>query len=829
LIPGGRICTPGRVSYRQSVGTVIRRQFRVGLVVSGILLLGAGLLIWSNPRGHDRRDESANTAEGSRFSPLRSSPSAGVERRDTRDPANKVRAPDSRLLFRVVDRPADSNAIESRTETATVDIHYVEVNTALFAGKASPLWGEFARRRLTLPLPDHGSMDLVELQSEVLGPQRYVIRGILEGHPKSRILLAYNRGAVAGQFSDPELGEYHLRTVSSLSGEVGQFFRIETDHLKPCAGGMRPSTSADSILAWSTRNRMSTFQAAPGPTDALKSAADLTQPIVARLLFLYTRSVRLAYGTSSQVEAVIDLAVAAVNSDFVNSQIPVRIQLAASQEVTLNESNLNYERTLDSLRGRNDGVLDAIHAARDETAADLVTLGVSANDTGNSLGIAYLLETPGDYVNAYFAFSVVQFGVITSNSVLSHELGHNFGCAHDRENAANPGAFPYSFGYRFFARDTQGANRQLRDIMAYAPGNRLPYFSNPRIRLTQAEIGSSTVTFNSPVALGVEAGQPGEADNARTIAQTAFEVASYRISPDLPYHTGTLINVATRAFVGSGVQQLIGGFIVKGTTGKSVLIRAVGPSLSAFGVAEALPDPVLRVFRSPDPLPLAENDNWGDQARPQDTMVQGFPLPNGSRDAALLLTLAPGSYTANIEGRNGATGIALVEAYEVERASEHRLINLSTRAFADGTRPMVAGFVIAADPSSTARTKRVLVRVLGPTLLRFGVTGVLEDPIMTLYDATGQALLENDDWDPPTANLGLGVVTVRGEIDQPSEQTIFEVTSALNLPAMTPLEPAIVVDLQPGSYTVIVRPFENEEQPAVPGVGIVEVYEVSPP
>jgi hypothetical protein len=505
----------------------------------------------------------------------------------------------------MVDRPADAKAIESRTETATVDIHYVEVNTASVRGQEPRHCGVTTCTvgDLTLPLPDHGPMALVELQGEVLGPERYVIKGeSWRDVPQSRLLLAYNRGAVAGQFSDPELGEYHLRTVSSLSGEVGQFFRSRNGSSEAVwRRHALPSTSADSILAWSTRHRMSDLSGSTGVRTRsgtpLSRRLTFLSRIVARLLFLYTRAVRLAYGTSSQVEAVIDLAVAAVNSDFVNSQIPVRIQLAASQEVTLNESNLNYERTLDSLRGRNDGVLDAIHAARDETAADLVTLGVSANDTGNSLGIAYLLETPGDYVNAYFAFSVVQFGVITSNSVLSHELGHNFGCAHDRENAANPGAFPYSFGYRFFARDTQGANRQLRDIMAYAPGNRLPYFSNPRIRLTQAEIGSSTVTFNSPVALGVEAGQPGEADNARTIAQTAFEVASYRISPDLPYHTGTLINVATRAFVGSGVQQLIGGFIVKGTTGKSVLIRAVGPSLSAFGVAEALPDPVLRVFR----------------------------------------------------------------------------------------------------------------------------------------------------------------------------------------------------------------------------------------
>lgn len=828
MIPGGRICTHVWVWYRRGVGTFIRRQLKAPFVVGGFLMVGAGLLTWSDAGNDARREDRAIVPEMSGSASTGSIPERSVGRGEGQDTALEAAASSSRMLFRTMGPPADAKAIESRMETATDHIHYVEVNTALFAGKRSPLWGPLAGRRLTLPLPDYGPIALVELQGDVLGPERYVFKGVLEGRPQSRLLLAYNRGVVVGHFCDPELGEYHLRTVSGLSGEVGQFFRVKVDNLKPCGGGRLPTMSADSILAWSTRHQASFGQAASASSGPLNLAADLSQPNVARLLFLYTRAVRLAYGTSRQVEAVIDLAVASVNSDFANSQIPVRIQLAASQEVVLNEANLNYERTLDSLRGRDDGVLDQIHAARDEAGADLVTLGVSANDTGNSLGIAYLLETPGDYVNAYFAFSVVQFGVITSNSVLSHELGHNFGCAHDRENAAGPGAFPYSFGYRFFAQDTLGARRQLRDIMAYAPGNRVPYFSNPRIRLTQAEIGSSTVVFNSPVALGVEAGQPGEADNARTIAQTAFEVSSYRISPDLPYHLGSLINVSTRAYVGSGAQQLIGGFIVRGTGGKSVLIRAVGPSLSAFGVAETLTDPVLRVFRTPDSMPLAENDNWGEQARPQDTMVQGFPLGNGSRDAALLLSLAPGSYTANIEGRNGATGIALVEAYEVERGSEHRLINLSTRAFADGSRPMVAGFVIAADPSATARTKRVLVRVLGPTLSRFGVTGVLEDPIMTLYDAAGQALLENDDWDPPSANLGLGVVTVRGEIDQPSEQNIFAVTTALNLPAMTPLEPAILVDLHPGSYTVIVRPFENEEQPAVPGVGIVEVYEINP-
>ncbi len=502
-----------------------RRRLNLCLIVGVILGPVGALLHWTGGRKAAGRKEGGTMLAGTPAVTARPGPAAGADQASPTSDADR-RTADERYLFRTIGPPADSNSIESRMETPTAHIHYVKVNTALFAGKGSPLWGPLAGRRLTLPLPDQGSMELVELKTEVLGPQRYVIRGIVEGRSHSRILLAYNRGVVAGQFSDPELGEYHLRTVTGSDGEVGQFFRIEQDRLKPCGGGRRPTMSSDSILAWSTRNQSNARQDGPAPTDSVQSAADLSVPTVTRLLFLYTRAVRQAYGTLTQVETVIDLAVAAVNSDFANSQIPVRIQLAASQEVVLNESGLNYERTLDSIRGRSDGVLDQIHAARDEARADLVTLGVSANDTGNSLGIAYLLETPGDYVNAYFAFSVVQFGVITSNSVLSHELGHNFGCAHDRENAANPGAFPYSFGYRFFARDTQGANRQLRDIMAYAPGNRLPYFSNPRISLTQAEIGNSTVTFNSPVALGVEAGQPGEADNARTIAQTAFEVAN---------------------------------------------------------------------------------------------------------------------------------------------------------------------------------------------------------------------------------------------------------------------------------------------------------------
>ena len=735
--------------------------------------------------------------------------------------------PSNQLFVRVAP-PSDAALLESRLTTPSDRIEYVRLNPGLLSAKSSPLWAPGGRGTITLPLGGAGVVEVSDLQTEILGPQRHVTRGVLTGHPGSRVLIAYNRGAVAAQIVDSELGEFHLRSVTAESGQVGQFFRVDPARLKVCGGSPSPSSAVDVVNAWSTRRAANVVREESEASAAVSAQAELPEKVTVRLLFAYTSAVRFAYGLVSQVESVIDLSVAGVNADFANTQVPVRIQLAAALQVNLTESGLNYERLLESLRGRTDGVLDGIHAARDEAAADVVALGVSGNDSGNSLGIAYLLEQPNDYVNPFFAFSVVQFGVMSSNSVLSHELGHNFGCAHDRENSQGQGAYPFSYGYRFFAQDTRGQNRQFRDIMAYSPGTRLPYFSNPRIKLTQAEVGGSSLFFSAPTALGIEAGQPGQADNARTIALNAFEVANYRVSPDRPFDLGTLVNVSTRAFVGTGSRQLIGGFIITGPATKKILVRAAGPALAAFDVPGVLENPILRIFRLPQGELIAENDDWTLQPNPQETTVLGFPFASGSRDSALLLSLPPGGYSANVEGNNGTTGTALVEAYEVDRPEGMRLINLSTRAFAEKTNEMVAGFVIAADASSPNRTKRVLIRALGPTLETFGVTNVMTDPMMVLYDGQGQRLLENDDWDPPTTSLGSGVGVTRGSVDQPSEQLIFDVIKALNLPEMRPVEPALLVDLLPGSYTVAVRPFESLEsnQPAVPGVGLVEVYEI---
>lgn len=730
-------------------------------------------------------------------------------------------------LFGFRPPPGDAPAIEARWDPATDRVHYIELNRAVLLGKTSLVGGE-GSSRITLPLPDGSTVAMRVLRTEPLGPRRFVVVGDLEGREQSRAILAVNEGSVAGQISDPEKGEYQLRSLENenVDPSLGMLWKVDPAKLGECGGQVAARLDADSLNAMVADGGIPSLT---GGTGDVASAADASDEIPVRLLFLYTTAVRQAYGVN-QVRAQIDLTIAGINVDMANSQIPVRIELASAQEVALNEASVSYSATLTSLRGRTDGVLDQIHAMRDEYLADLVSLGIYAADTGGSAGIAYVIEEPQAYVNNYYGFSVVRFGSMNSGSVLSHELGHNFGCAHDRENSNSAGAYPYSYGYRFFALDTTGQTRQFRDIMAYAPGTRVSYFSNPRLVLSNLASGNAVMFLREPVALGIASGLPGEADNARTIKQTAFEVSNYRASPQIPYGAGTLVNVSTRAYVGTGSQQLIGGFVITGNADKTVLVRAAGPSLLPYGVADALENPVLQLYRQGESVPFAINDDWGDQPDAAQTTRAGFTFAVGSRDSALVRTLPPGGYTANIEGVGGTTGTALVEAYELDRIGDTKLINLSTRAYAQPDRPMIAGFVVNADPGSAGLTKRLLIRVLGPSLSRFNVGDLMSDPLMRLHDSKGTLLLENDDWDSPNTRLNDSPMLVRGAVDQYSEQMVFDAIKALGLIEMRPVEPAIVVDLPPGSYTVVVVPFEDlaSNQPARPGIGLVEVYELVP-
>jgi len=125
-----------------------------------------------------------------------------------------------------------------------------------------------------------------------------------------------------------------------------------------------------------------------------------------------------------------------------------------------------------------------------------------------------------------------------------------------------------------------------------------------------------------------------------------------------------LSNVSARSTIASGNDVLIAGFNVAGEGLRTLLIRAIGPGLSPFDVPGILANPRLQLYGNDQRL-IAENDNWDSAITPVFERVGAFALPTGSHDAALLITLPPGSYTAQVSGVGNSTGVALIEVYDV--------------------------------------------------------------------------------------------------------------------------------------------------------------------
>jgi hypothetical protein len=139
----------------------------------------------------------------------------------------------------------------------------------------------------------------------------------------------------------------------------------------------------------------------------------------------------------------------------------------------------------------------------------------------------------------------------------------------------------------------------------------------------------------------------------------------YDATPDAGFTATTprLVNVSARTQVGTDENVLIAGFVIGGQSPVRVLLRAVGPTLTAFGVGGVLADPKLEIYRGTSKV--NENDNWDAATAATFASVGAFNFTAGSRDAALVATLPPGSYTAQVSGVGGTTGVALVEVYEL--------------------------------------------------------------------------------------------------------------------------------------------------------------------
>jgi hypothetical protein len=227
-----------------------------------------------------------------------------------------------------------------------------------------------------------------------------------------------------------------------------------------------------------------------------------------------------------------------------------------------------------------------------------------------------------------------------------------------------------------------------------------------------------------------------------------------------------------------------------------LLLRAIGPSLSQFGVPDALTDPVLELH-GPGGFATITNDNWRDDPAQQAAILATGIAPTNNLESAIDATLNPGAYTAVVRGKNNSAGVALIEVYDLSQAVLAQLANISTRAFVStGDNIVIAGFTLGGNSGND----RIVVRGLGPA----GVPNPLADPTLELRDANGAFIRSNNNWQDDAAQAaGL---------------------TAANLAPPNILDAAIMTTLPPGPYTALLAGRNGGT-----GVGLVEVYDLGAP
>jgi len=284
-----------------------------------------------------------------------------------------------------------------------------------------------------------------------------------------------------------------------------------------------------------------------------------------------------------------------------------------------------------------------------------------------------------------------------------------------------------------------------------------------------------------------------------------------RIRPTAVLNQARLSNISTRSFVQTGEHVMIGGFIVQGAGPKRVIIRAIGPELTQFGIPDALANPRLELHNGNGAL-IAANNDW------QTTIIGGIitsnqvsgiqnsgHAPTAPSESAIIADLQPGNYTAIVRGVNNTAGVALVEVYDLNPGASSSLGNISTRSFVQtGEHVMIGGFIV----QGTGRN-RVIIRAIGPELTQFGIPDALANPRLELRNGSGALIGSNDNWQ--TTILG-GIIT--------SDQ-VSDIQNSGHAPTAA-TESAIIADLLPGNYTAIVQGVNNTT-----GVALVEVDDLN--
>jgi len=253
--------------------------------------------------------------------------------------------------------------------------------------------------------------------------------------------------------------------------------------------------------------------------------------------------------------------------------------------------------------------------------------------------------------------------------------------------------------------------------------------------------------------------------------------------------SGILANMSTRGNVQSGQGALVSGFTITGSDTKRVIIRAIGPSLAPY-FYNAMGNTTLRVYDVYGQQ-IYWNDNWQDDPnQAADIQSTGIP-PSHYLEAAGVLYLAPGTYSAVIDG--WGTGIASLEIYDLNTTANSKLVNISSRATVDPSNPPIAGFI-----AQSGWTK-LIVRGMGPSLANAGIQNPISDPTLTLYDAYGTQIDYNNNW----------------------QDTPADGVSQFGLQPPDWREAVLISNVAPGNYTIILRDYWNAW-----GIGSIELYKM---
>jgi sugar lactone lactonase YvrE len=325
-----------------------------------------------------------------------------------------------------------------------------------------------------------------------------------------------------------------------------------------------------------------------------------------------------------------------------------------------------------------------------------------------------------------------------------------------------------------------------------------------------AVAGATTSVYTIPRATSPNAGTYTVVVS-NSAGSTTSNAATLNVNA--PENPGRLINLSVLSMTGPGSQLLIVGFVSggSGTSGsQNLLIRGTGPALTRFNVAPVLPDPTLNLLSGQ--TIIATNDNWSsDQTNTIEVVAANqatgaFGLSIGTLDAALVKNVTKGSYSAHLAGKNGATGFALAEVYDTTStentsAIQPRLINVSCLQYIAANGTLTAGFVIGGTTEVN-----VLVRASGPTLAAapFNLPGMMPDPKVTVLNNSAVIQATNSGWLGDPAIMGAAATV-----------------GAFNFVSPSSKDSAVVLKLQPGSYSAQVTSASSAA-----GIALVEIYEI---